>query len=207
MLRDHHHSFHVAARYANQTSHPVPCDTRAWSQILASILSGVSGIARKKGADLADGSDVKAANDWLAIDKPRFNGVLKSGRKGERGNVRLLDDMPRLFLVLWDTGSMTNTQRCRVWVVRPGQDRVFRAVCRRWYEQRDKGTIKSDNFQLHPPLGDDSNIIRNTCGSLSYPLLFRADWNCSRGGYELKTYDPTVLARGLCRSSGATAER
>ena len=36
---------------------------------------------RKKGADLGDGSDVKGANTWKAIDTPRFNGVLKAGTK------------------------------------------------------------------------------------------------------------------------------
>ena len=57
----------------------MPVDLRGWSQIIVSVLTGIKGIARKKGADLEDGSDVKAANTWEAIDTPRFNGVIKAG--------------------------------------------------------------------------------------------------------------------------------
>jgi hypothetical protein len=85
LLNTHHDSFWAAAEFATETDHPVPSDTRAWSQILVSLLTKTKGIARKKGADLVDGSDVKAANVWLAIDTPRFNGCLKSGRKGAEG--------------------------------------------------------------------------------------------------------------------------
>jgi len=78
-------------------------DTRGWSQVLASILSGIKGLERKKGADLDDGSDVKGANTWKAIDTPRFNGVIKAGTKAATSDkLESLDDMPCLYLVLWD---------------------------------------------------------------------------------------------------------
>lgn len=197
LLKVHHDSFYEAAEFATETKHPVPSDTRAWSQVLISLLTGIPGIERKKGPDLADGSDVKAANVWLAIDTPRFNGVIKSGRVGERGSLASLDEVPNLFFVLWDYKSGTNADRCRVWVVRPPKDRVFRAMCAKWYQQRDSGEIRSDNFQLHPPRNMDSNVFRNTCGNLEYPLLFEAVWNGHT--YEVVTYDPEVLRSGECR--------
>ncbi len=64
VLNTHHTEFFKAHAFAQLTSQPTPCDTRAWSQILVSVISNISGVARQKGADLADGSDVKAANTW-----------------------------------------------------------------------------------------------------------------------------------------------
>lgn len=196
LLKVHHESFFAAAKFAEATAQPVPCDTRAWSQILVSALTGVKGIARQKGADFEDGSDVKAANVWLAIDTPRFNGCLKSGRKGEKGSIACLDCMPYLFFVLWDYAAKTKNERCRVWVVRPQKDRLFRAMCETWYKQRDDGTIISDNFQLHPPRNLDTDVFRNTCGNLNYPLMLCAEWNGN--GYRIITYKPDVLQSGAC---------
>ena len=47
----------VARTYADAMKHPVPTDTRAWSQIIVSMVSDIPGIERKKGPDLADGSE------------------------------------------------------------------------------------------------------------------------------------------------------
>ena len=201
LLTLHHDSFFAAAKFAEATAHPVPCDTRAWSQILVSALTGVKGIARKKGADLENGSDVKAANVWLAIDTPRFNGCLKSGRKGAKGNMDSLDGMPNLFFVLWDYAATTQNKRCRVWVVRPQKDPLFRKLCEAWYGQRDAGIIKSDNFQLHPPRNLDTNVFRNTCGNLNYPLLLCAEWNDDAKGYKVVSYAPDVLTAGKCTAA------
>ncbi|HXY37367.1 MAG TPA: MamI family restriction endonuclease, partial [Planctomycetaceae bacterium] len=84
--------------FADKTFHPVPCDTRSWSQILVSILTGINGREREKGSDLVDGSDVKAANCWSAIDTPRFNGAIPAGRLSKTSrkaeDVTALDDTP-----------------------------------------------------------------------------------------------------------------
>ena len=149
LLDAHHEAFFAAKSFADKTFHPVPCDTRAWSQILVSLLTGINGRERKKGTDLIDGSDVKAANCWSAIDTPY------------------------IFFVLWDDDTEGHP-RCRIWCVRPGRDKVFRAMCKKWYDGKVAGTIKSDNFQLHPPRYRDENVFRNECGNLSYPLLFCA---------------------------------
>jgi hypothetical protein len=115
LLDQHHDSFFGAVEIARETKHPVPVDSRGWSQILVSTLTGIKGLSRQKGADLEDGSDVKAANTWEAIDTPRFNGVIKAGTKSEvSGSVRYLDVTPYIFLVLWDQKS-TGVRRCRTW--------------------------------------------------------------------------------------------
>jgi len=197
-LKLHHESFFDAKPYADETEHPAPSDSRSWSQILVSLITNIKGLAREKGADLSDGSDVKAANTWGAIDTPRFNSVIKAGTKSDKaGKMSSLDDMPYLFFVLWDNEPENNRERCRVWVVRTQSDKVFRAMCRKWYKQRKTGEIVSNNFQLHPPRGKNSNIFRNTCGNLNYPLLFIAEWTGRK--YKITNSKPTILKRGNCR--------
>ena len=196
-LKLHHEAFFNAKPYADETGHTTPSDSKSWSQILASLLSGITGLERKKGADLADGSDVKAANTWDAIDTPRFNGVIKAGTKSDKaGKLEYLDDLPYLYFVLWDNEPENQKERCRVWVVRTKEDPLIRDMCSKWYDQRDKGIIKSDNFQLHPPRGKNIDVFTNTCGNLSYPLLFSAVWNNDK--YELKVFNPNVLLDGVC---------
>ena len=197
LLNLHYESFNAAEPYATITGHPVPSDTRGWSQVLVSVLTGVEGRGREKGSDLRDGSDVKGANTWQAIDTPRFNGVIKAGTQSSTsGRMASLDAMPNLYLVLWDE-TTRETARCRVWAVRPQKDPIFRAMCRKWYAQRIAGDIKSNNFQLHPPRGLDNNIIRNTCGNLVYPLYFSVE-RSRTCGYELTSHNPNVLISGSC---------
>jgi hypothetical protein len=198
LLDLHHKSFFLVEPFATETGHPVPMDTRGWSQILASVLTGISGLDRQKGADLKDGSDVKGANTWKAIDTPRFNGVVKAGTKSETsGKLESLDEMPHLYLVLWDE-SPRNQPRCRVWVIRTQKDPVFRNMCESWYRLRQEGKIISNNFQLHPPRGLDSNVIRNTSGNLEYPLYFAAEM--SDGQFKLQNYAPEARTDLICKA-------
>ena len=200
LLDAHYEAFFGAKPYADKTNHPVPCDTRSWSQILVSLLTGIKGRERKKGTDLLDGSDVKAANCWSAIDTPRFNSAIPAGRLSETSrkaeDVSAFGDTPFIFFVLWDDDSEAHP-RCRIWCVRPKSDKAFREMCRKWYAQRATGEIKSTNFQLHPPRYRDDNIIRNTCGNLSYPLLFCAIRK--EKGFECVHYDADVLTKGECK--------
>lgn len=199
-LNLHRQAFYDAVPYADETEHPNPSDSKSWSQILVSLLTDTKGLARKKGADLADGSDVKAANTWGAIDTPRFNGVIKAGTKSEKsGNMTYLDEVPFLYLVLWDNEPDEKRERCRIWVVRPQFDTVFRNICEKWYDKRiekEKLGKKMDNFQLHPPRGKNSNIITNTCGNLEYPLLLSAVWKETT--YQTEVYQPNILKNGTC---------
>ena len=200
LLDEHYQTFFSSKPYADKTDHPVPCDTRAWSQIVLSLLTGIPGRKRKKGSDLSDGSDVKAANCWSAIDTPRFNNAIPAGRTSKTsrkaGDISALDGTPYIFFVLWDDDTL-HRPRCRIWCVRATKDRVFRGVCKKWYAQRTSGDIKSDNFQLHPPRFTDNNIIRNKCGNLEYPLLFcatRKDKN-----FTCDLYHREVLTQGVCK--------
>ena len=197
LLDLHYDSFYAVESFATATGHPVPMDTRGWSQVIVSVLSGVRGLERKKGPDLHDGSDVKGAMTWKAIDTPRFNGVIKAGTLARAsGQLASLDGMPHLYLVLWDETSR-GTSRCRIWVVRPPDDDEFRVMCADWYSKRESGEIRSNNFQLHPPRGHDTDLITNTCGNLLYPLWFAAERE-PRGKYVKTTFTPDVLLNGLC---------
>lgn len=199
LLDLYYESFYGVVEVAKQTRHPVPVDTRAWSQVLVSVLTGIKGLGRKKGADLDDGSDVKGANTWEAIDTPRFNGVIKAGTKAETaGKIESLDSTPYLFLVLWDDAPETGNARCRIWCVRPQYDLLFRAMGQAWYSKYTQGDIMSTNFQLHPPRGKNSNVIRNKCGNLIYPLLFCAE-RSTDSKYTVKEYHPKVMRIGLCQ--------
>lgn len=199
LLDIHHKAFFGVVDIAKETGHPVPVDTRAWSQILVSVLCGIKGLERKKGSDLDDGSDVKGAITWEAIDTPRFNGVIKAGTKADTsGKIESLDSMPYLFLVLWDYAPETKNPRCRIWCIRTQYDILFRAICQKWYAKQISGEIKSNNFQLHPPRGKNSNVIRNSCGNLIYPLLFCAKRG-EKGGFQLVEYHPEVMENGSCQ--------
>jgi hypothetical protein len=197
-LLDHHYdAFKLVEPFAIETGHPVPVDTRGWSQVLVSTLTGIKGLERKKGADLDDGSDVKGANTWAAIDTPRFNGVIKAGTKaGYSDKIESLDAMPHLYFVLWDE-TARKTRRCRIWVVRTQIDKLFREICVSWYLKRAAGEIKSSNFQLHPPRKLDTDIFRNTCGNLKYPLFFAAERG-EKGTYELVVCNAGVIDSGAC---------
>lgn len=197
-LNLHRQAFLDAKPYGDETCHTTPSDTKSWSQILVSLVTGINGLERKKGADLADGSDVKAANTWDAIDTPRFNGVIKAGTKSlKAGKLEYLDDLPHLYFVLWDNEPESKAERCRIWVVRTKEDKVFRNMCLLWYNMRDDGVIISTNFQLHPPRGKNNDIFRNTCGNFIYPLLLNAVWNGKE--YEIAHYDPAVILNGECK--------
>ena len=197
-LNLHHQSFFMGKIYADETLQPTPEDSRAWSQILVSMLTGIPGLARKKGADLADVSDVKAANTWGAIDTPRFNGCIKAGTKSSvSDSMDSLDDMPYLFFVMWDNEPISKRERTRVWCVRTQSDVNFREICERWYKQKSEGLIVSNNFQLHPPRNKNSNKFNNTCGNLDYPLLLEAVYDGST--YTVKEYSPNVLKSGQCK--------
>lgn len=196
-LNLHHESFFMGKVYADQTLQPTPEDSRAWSQILVSMLTGIKGLARKKGTDLVDGSDVKAANTWGAIDTPRFNGCIKAGTKSSvSDSMDSLDEMPYLFFVMWDNEPISKRERTRVWCVRTQYDINFRNICKLWYQQKANGIIVSNNFQLHPPRNKNSNQFNNTCGNLDYPLLFEAIYDGST--YIVQQYNVDVLQTGVC---------
>ena len=197
VLKLHHQHFFQAQKFADETLQPTPEDSRAWSQILISKLTGIQGLSRHKGQDLADGSDVKSANAWSSIDKVRFNSVIKAGTKSNLSDtIKYLDHMPFLFFVLWDTNPQNKMERVRIWVVRTQFDQQFRDLADRWYNLRAQGKIDSTNFQLHPPVNENNNTLTNDCGNLIYPLLLQAEWNGNE--YITLTHNPEALENGEC---------
>ena len=80
--------------------------------------------------------------------------------------------------------------------MRPQHDALFRAMAQTWYAQLSSGTIKSNNFQLHPPVNENNNVFTNRCGNLAYPLLLSAEWNGQE--YDSIYYNPRVLNTGRC---------
>ena len=82
-------------------------------------------------------------------------------------------------------------------------------MCSEWYKARAEGAIRSNNFQLHPPRGEDHNIIRNSFGNLSYPLLFSAIHGGKRilaAGLQCGYGDPwSVRQSRLAVRAGASA--
>lgn len=199
LLDLHYASYANVKFYADKYKHPHPTDTRGWSQLLISALTGILGKERKKGPDLVDGSDVKAASCWDAIDTPRFNNCIKAGTQSSTANsIASLDDTPYLFFVMWDTSEMTMQPRCRVWVVNTQKDIEFRKMANLWYEKRENGEIKSDNFQLHPPRNLDHNVFTNQCGKLEYYLYIEARIG-SNGKYELTHYEKNAMQNAICR--------
>lgn len=200
LLQIHYDAYVKVKPYADEYKHPHPTDTRGWSQIIVSALTGITGIERKKGPDLEDGSDVKGANCWDAIDTPRFNACIKAGTKASTANsLDSLDDMPHLFFVMWDKTEHTEQKRCRIWAVRTQNDVEFRNIAKKWYEQRESGQILSDNFQLHPPRNIDTNVFRNNCGHLDYPLVLEA--RLDDDIFKLHFYDPEKINSGSCSKS------
>lgn len=198
VLNTHHIHFFEGQKFASLTAQPTPEDSRAWSQILISVLTGIPGLARQKGSDLEDGSDVKSANAWFSIDKVRFNGVIKAGTQSRlSGSMAYLDQTPFLFFVLWDINPFNDRERTRIWAVRPQYDILFRGVANKWYTQLSNGIIISNNFQLHPPVNSNNDIFTNQCGDLIYPLLFMAEWN--ERGYDVISFSPEVLKDGECK--------
>jgi hypothetical protein len=200
LLEVQYQAFSAALPYAIATGHTAPSDTKSWSQILVSTLTGIKGLQRKKGQDLVDGSDVKGANLWNAIDTPRFNGCIPAGRKSKTSrkpaDVSALNACPFLFFVLWDEMGSRKLPRCRIWVVRSNCDSVFRSVCAKWYAQALKSEIKSHNFQLHPPRNRDDDIVKNKCGNMKLPLYFTAVRRNNR--FVATQYHPEVLKVGEC---------
>ena len=115
LLNIHKESFDKSLKFAKATGQPTPQDTAKWSQIFVSLLFDIKGLNRKKGADLSDGSDVKGACIWDAIDTPRFNGVVPAGRILKKYSSSQ-DIYNKIFFVMWDH-NMEKRERCRVWVV------------------------------------------------------------------------------------------
>ena len=176
------------------------------SQHLVSLISGIPGNGnRGKGDDLADGSEVKSASCVDAVDAPRWNNV-NCGAKLPVEIETKFDEMPYLFFVLLDTTVKGgDILRCRIWCVRPSEDKEFMNVMMGWSQENDeqhaKGETLKTNLQLHPPRWEkgDENITTNTMGNLKLPLVYESVQLDIPGILVMQTnfFDETVLDSGL----------
>jgi len=151
----------------NQTSQ---FDSGYLAQQLASILSGIPGTGlRGRGDDLADGSEVKAANTVQATDTPRWNHSL---RRHEQVIQHLAK--PSIFYVLFDTIERNDASpfRCRVWRVRPHIDQAYTALVESWNRERPQSRY---NLQIQPPRWMATNEASCFGSRIDLPLYFHAE--------------------------------
>lgn len=158
----------IMLKWKNITGQTSQLDAGYIAQHLISLLADKKGSGfRGKGIDLEDGSEIKSACSIDGIDVPRWN---HSFRKMEKVEEWLT--CPYIYYVLFDTETRDSSRaRVRVWRVSPKTDEGYQTVLRKWATS----SRTSDNFQLHPPVGKDSNLATNNCGNLDLPLMFRAD--------------------------------
>lgn len=158
----------IMTRWAKLTGQSRQLDSGYIAQHLISILTGKRGSGwRGKGLDLDDGSEVKCASVIDGVDIPRWN---HDFRKLE--NVDKWLNVPHIYYVLFDVPTHNlSLVRVRIWMITPSQDRSYQTVVRTWANLPKR----SYNFQLHPPVGKDSNIATNQCGNLELPLMFWAE--------------------------------
>jgi len=157
----------VMSKWATITGQSSQLDSGYIAQHLVSLLTGKRGSGwRGKGMDLQDGSEVKSASSVDGVDVPRWNHNFTSAAK-----VDAWLNSPTIYYVLFDTIAPNASRvQVRIWLITPFADVAYQTVLRRW---RDISR-KSNNFQLHPPVGKDSNLATNECGNLDLPLFFRA---------------------------------
>lgn len=151
------------------TNQTAQLDSGYLAQQLVSVLSGVSGSGwRGKGDDLADGSEIKAANTIQATDTPRWNHSLKTD-----DNVRDHLAKPAIFYVLLDTLIRDDDApfRCRVWKVVPQTDMPYRQLVNNWKASR---TGSRYNMQIQPPRWSDTNRAKCLGIEIELPLYFHA---------------------------------
>ncbi|MFC8021772.1 MamI family restriction endonuclease [[Kitasatospora] papulosa] len=166
-------------KWAALTGQTAQVDTGYIAQFVASIVLQEPGQGfRGKGDDLTDGSEVKSAANISGVDRPRWNHNLGSladdavqienGRE-ERWKKYL--SSPYLFYVLVDRPFTASGKsgdvpiRIRAWCVDGQEDESWRSLIIKFVESRNGRTY---NFQLHPPVGHDDDLVVNTLGNLDF---------------------------------------
>lgn len=165
--------YRTMLKWRSLTGQPAQPDTGYLGQHIASIILGVPGLGFKgKGDDLIDQTEVKTASDVGGSDTARWNHNVIGGDVSKRKNrpddtlnAKKLTAAENLFYLLFDHPSGDEgVIRARAWCVQPKRDEAWRDAVWAWVKEWRKG--KQYNFQLQTPTGTDSNIARNTTGSL-----------------------------------------
>jgi len=163
-------------KWAALTGQSAQIDTGYIAQHVASIVLAEPGQGFKgKGVDLADGSEVKSAAILSGIDRPRWNHNLGKPADDVTRKEKSLEPAwmayltaPVVFYLLFDRTTPTEGEgdfalRVRAWCVDPAVDSAWHKLVTRFIDNR---TATQYNFQLHPPVGYDDDIVVNTLGNL-----------------------------------------
>jgi hypothetical protein len=178
------HQHVMLQRWAALTGQSAQVDTGYIAQFVASIVLGEPGQGfRGKGDDLADGSEVKSAANISGVDRPRWNHNLGSladdDLRRSRGLSTAGDEylsVPYMFYLLVDRPHGVSNPapiRIRAWCIDAQQDTDWRTLFETFLASRAGRTY---NFQLHPPVGYDDDVVVNTLGNLDFSdvLVFDA---------------------------------
>ncbi|WP_159083139.1 MamI family restriction endonuclease [Streptomyces sp. P3] len=166
-------------KWAALTGQTAQVDTGYIAQFVASIVLQEPGQGfRGKGDDLTDGSEVKSAANISGVDRPRWNHNLGSLvddavqiENGREERWRKYLNSPYLFYVLVDRPFTAGGKsggvpiRIRAWCIDAQEDESWRSLILKFVESRSGRTY---NFQLHPPVGHDDDLVVNTLGNLDF---------------------------------------
>lgn len=182
------HQHVTLQKWAALTGQSAQVDTGYIAQFVASVVLGQPGQGfRGKGDDLVDGSEVKGAANISGVDRPRWNhsfGTVGDDRsrraKGLPTKAEVYLASPNLFYLLVDrvmgVGSPAPI-RVRGWCINSLKDEAWINLIATWEKKREiDGDATRYNFQLHPPVGYDDNVVVNTLGNLDFEdvLIFDA---------------------------------
>lgn len=172
-------------KWAALTGQSAQVDTGYIAQFVASIVLKEPGQGfRGKGDDLADGSEVKSAANISGVDRPRWNHhmgtVADDNSRRAKGHALRSDEYlscPYVFYLLVDRSpndkQLPQAIRVRGWLIDAKRDQAWRSLFQKYQAEK---TGASYNFQLHPPVGHDDDIVVNTLGNLDFSgaLVFDA---------------------------------
>lgn len=173
-------------KWAALTGQSAQIDTGYMAQFIASIILGIPGQGfRGKGDDLIDGSEVKSAANISGVDRPRWNhnlGTLAHDAARRKKELPTAWEQylacPTIVYILVDRvaapqGSSPRDIRIRTWCVDAQNDTAWRDLLHVYVENREGDRY---NYQLHPPVGYDDDIVVNTLGNLDFSevLVFDA---------------------------------
>jgi hypothetical protein len=168
-------------KWAILTGQSAQVDTGYIAQHMASVVLGEPGQGFKgKGLDLVDGTEVKSASIVSGVDRPRWNHNMNTieqdearRAKGQKPASDAYLTAPSIFYVLFDRVVSDEVDpdgltilRVRAWCVDSRHDEAWRAAVEAFLDSR-KSNPKRYNFQLHPPVGyDDDIVVSEIAGNL-----------------------------------------
>lgn len=186
LFEDFYISQHLTLqKWAALTGQSAQIDTGYMAQFIASIALGIPGQGfRGKGDDLIDGSEVKSAANISGVDRPRWNhnlGTVSQDTKRRQKNQPTVWEeylgCPSIIYILVDRVTSESKERARdirirMWCIDAQKDSAWRDLIKTFVDNRNSSRY---NFQLHPPVGYDDNLVVNTLGNLDFEQVLEFD--------------------------------